>query len=350
MSTIRYKKRYNKWYVYELTQYWDKELKKPRQKTKYLGVAERNGGQYSKPGKRLANMRTSEKAILDCGDSYVINEVSKKIGLSVIIEEVFGDLDSLMTLICFQITEGSAMYNCSTWLEDNIAKELFPRAKVSSQKISSLVKMLGRQDLQIKFFKNYIAKFFPNEQGVLIDSTALSSAINSPINALGYSGGILTENITCLMLVDKKSKLPIYFRAVGGDIADVSSLQTTVAEIRKLGLKTDSAILDAGFCSKANLQFMCQEKIDFITRLPKSHKAFGELVQEAGIMEESRYAIRYGERFVFIKSQKITLYNNELYAHVILDPTKKSKDTSLILKNRLDAELTKKERKELDDK
>lgn len=28
MATIRYKKRGNKWYVYELNQYWDKELKK----------------------------------------------------------------------------------------------------------------------------------------------------------------------------------------------------------------------------------------------------------------------------------------------------------------------------------
>ena len=42
MATIRYKKRGNKWYVYELNQYWDKELKKPRQRTKYLGVAEEN--------------------------------------------------------------------------------------------------------------------------------------------------------------------------------------------------------------------------------------------------------------------------------------------------------------------
>lgn len=46
MATIRYKQRGNRWYVYELNQYWDKELKKPRQLTKYLGVADSNGGPY----------------------------------------------------------------------------------------------------------------------------------------------------------------------------------------------------------------------------------------------------------------------------------------------------------------
>lgn len=350
MSTIRYQKRYNKWYVYEITQYWDKELKKPRQRSKYLGVANENGGDYRKPGKRVSTVSISEKAILDYGDSYAINEISKNMGLSQLIESCFEDLDSIMALICFQITEGSAMYNCETWLEGNIAKKLFPRAKVNSQNISSIIKMLGKQELQNKFFKSYIAKFFSNDQSVLIDSTALPSAINSSINAFGYSGGAIEENITCLMLVDKKTKLPIYFRAIGGDIADISSLKTTVAEIKRLGLKTGSAILDAGFCSKENLQFMCQEQINFITRLPKSHKAFGSLVKESGEMEESEYAIEYGERFVFIKSKKINLYGNEVYAHVILDPSKKSQDTKYILKNRLDSKLTKDDKKEIDEK
>jgi hypothetical protein len=91
-----------------------------------------------------------------------------------------------MSLACFQINEGSAMYNCEDWLEGNIAKKLFPKAKISSQDISRIIKKLGRQELQTKFFKNYVTKFFPNQRGILIDSTALPSAINSEINAFGY--------------------------------------------------------------------------------------------------------------------------------------------------------------------
>ena len=38
MGFIRYKQFGNKEYAYEITAYWDPKLKKPRQKSKYLGV------------------------------------------------------------------------------------------------------------------------------------------------------------------------------------------------------------------------------------------------------------------------------------------------------------------------
>jgi transposase len=350
MATLRYQKRFNKWYVYEVTYYWDKNLKKSRQRTKYLGVATENNGNY----KKLSIKETAiavENEIVDYGDSYAINEISKTIGLSAIIKDSFDDLDSIMALICFQITEGSAMHNCIDWLNGNIAKIIFPNAKISSQNISNLFKILGKQDLQVNFFKSYVAEFFPENCGVLIDSTSLPSAINDTINAFGYTAGGIEQNITCLMLVDKHTHLPIYFRAIGGDIADISTIKTTVAEIKKLGLKTDSAILDAGFCSKENLQFMCEEKINFITRLPRSHKIFYELIKQTKyMMESSKNAITYADRVVFVKSKQVNLYGHNMYAHVFLDPSKKAKDTNLLLKNKLDDTLSAQDAQELDSK
>lgn len=349
MATIRYKKRGNKWYVYELNQYWDKELKKPRQRTKYLGVAEEKNGAYSKPGRRIAATPV-EQEILDCGDSYAINETCKSICLDKIIDDSFGNLDSIMAMMCFQITEGSAMYNCADWLEGNIAKRLFKGAKTSSQDISRLMKTLGRVDLQTSFFKKYVARFFPNKRGILIDSTALPSAINSSINAFGYASGSIQENVSCLMLVDKKSNLPIYFRAVGGDIADISTLKTTVAEIKNLGLETESAILDAGFCSKENLQFMCSEDINFVTRLPKSHKIFHHFVDESKGVESAGNAVQYGDRVVFVRTKKATVYDHAMYIHVILDPSKKSKDTNIIMRDQLHEALSAEQQERLNDK
>ena len=69
MATIRYKKRGNKFYVYEMHHYWDKELKKPRQKTKYLGVFDTDDGDYSKPGRGSSSPKL-EKEIIDCGDVW----------------------------------------------------------------------------------------------------------------------------------------------------------------------------------------------------------------------------------------------------------------------------------------
>lgn len=350
MSTLRYKKRGNKFYVYEVTQYWDKELKKPRQRSKYLGNSDTNGGTYAKTGRREAAPRI-EQAILDFGDSHAINEVAKNIGLDKVIEDSFGDeANSIMNLACYQITEGSAMNSCEDWTEGNIASKLFPAAKTKSQDISRLIETLGRQDVQQRFFRNYIAKFFPNQTGLLIDSTAMPSAINSGINAYGHTPDGIKENVTCLMLVDKERKLPIYFRAIGGDISDNSSLQTTISEIKQLGLKAGSAILDAGYCSKSNLEYMYKENIDFVTRLPRSHGIFYELVDQSGLKESHEFAAQYGDRIVFIASKEIEVYDNKMFVHVILDTSKKSKETSNILKGNLDYAQTEKQISNLNDR
>ena len=350
MSSIRYKKRGNKWYVYEINYYWDKELKRGRQTSKYLGNADRDGGEYAKTGRRTT-LPCIEKAILDFGDSFAINEVAKNIGLDEVIRDSFGGLtDSAMNLACYQIVEGSAMQNCEDWAEGNIASILYPNAKTKSQDISRLLEKLGGQELQQKFFKNYVAKFFQGKTGLLIDSTSLPSSINSSISAFGHTSDGIKENVTCLMLVDKISKLPIYFRAVGGDIADISTLQTTIKEIRQLGLNAGSAILDAGYCSKDNLQYMCKEGLDFVTRLPRSHNIFYDLVDEIDCKISSEEAVQYGDRVVFIKSKQMEIYGNKIYAHVILDENKQAKDINYILKDNLGAKLTKSQEDELNNK
>jgi hypothetical protein len=81
MASIRYKKRGNKWYVYEITYYWDKELKRGRQTSQYLGNSDTEGGEYAKTGKQILPRPKTEKAIVDFGDSFAINEVGKSIGV-----------------------------------------------------------------------------------------------------------------------------------------------------------------------------------------------------------------------------------------------------------------------------
>jgi hypothetical protein len=63
MSFIRYKKIGNKEYAYEVIPYWDSTAKKPRQKTKYLGVViDKEKKIFKKPREK-----PREKLILDFG-------------------------------------------------------------------------------------------------------------------------------------------------------------------------------------------------------------------------------------------------------------------------------------------
>ena len=180
MTSIRYKHRGNKWYVYEISYYWDNDLKRSGQTSRYLGNTDPKSGGYAKTGKQIVSKTKLEQAIVDFWHSFAINEVCKAIGLDKVLADSFGDFgDSSINLAYFQITEGSAMQAGEDWYEGNIANILFKRTKVSSQDISRLIKHLGKQELHHRFFKNYIERFFPNRTGLVIDSTALPSAINA---------------------------------------------------------------------------------------------------------------------------------------------------------------------------
>lgn len=330
MAFIRYKQRNNKWYAYEITAIWDSSSKTPKQKTRYLGISDSKGGEIVKCEKE-PSVRC-EKSIVDFGDSYLITQVAENYGFISVLKNTFEDFDTIMTLICYQMTEGSAMYNCKEWAEGNIASKLFPNAKLGSQNISRLINYLGQDNTQRKFFKAYIDKFFKDTQGVLIDSTSLPSSINNSLNNWGHSADGIDQKVSCLMLVDKNSKLPIYFRAIPGEIADVSTLKITMDQVKKLGLKSESAILDAGYFSEENIDYLCKENTDFVSRMPRSRKQFKQLVNGVVNLESRINAIQYGKRVVFIKSQEIELYGHKMFAHIILDPDKKAKDINKVLK------------------
>jgi transposase len=329
MAFIRYKKRGNKLYAYEVIAFWDKASRKTKQKTKYLGVADSKGGSITKPGK-IASV-PFEKSIVDFGDCYAIKQVAENHDFINLLQNNFEDFDTIMTLICYQITQGTAMYNCQDWAEGSIVSKLFPQAKLQSQNISRLINYLGQDALQNKFFKAYIEKFFKGKHSILIDSTSLPSSINASLNNWGHTADGIDQKVGCLMLVDKTSKLPIYFRAIPGEIADVSTLKITIDQIYRLGLKPESAILDAGYFSEDNIVYLCNEKINFVTRMPRSLKQFKKLVDDCGNMEVCVNAVQYGQRAVFIKSKEIKMYNHKLFAHIILDPFKKAKDTNHLL-------------------
>lgn len=329
MSFVRYKKRGNKWYAYEITAFWDPSSKRPKQKTKYLGIADSKGGQITKSKEK--NLNPPEKSILDFGNSYALKKVAENNGFLNILRENLKDFDTIISLVCYQITEGAAMYNCLEWVKGNIASKLFPQAKLQSQNISKIINYLGRDDVQGKFFKAYVERFINKNHTVLIDSTSLPNSINNSLSNWGYSAEGIKQKVSCLMLVDKTSKLPIYFRAIPGEIADISTLKITIDQIRRLGLKPESTILDAGYFSEDNIDYLCSNDINFVTRMPKSRKQFKQLVDETNNIEARVNAVQYGNRVVFIMSQEIDLYGHKMFAHIILDPYKKAKDTNKLI-------------------
>jgi len=317
MSFIRYKKIGNKECAYEVTSYWDPERKKPRQKTKYLGVV------VDKEKKifRKKNKERKEKLILDFGDVYLLNQFINRTKLF----DKFRNKDMLLTLIFYRLCYPSAMRYAKVWYEGSIAKVLF-EVDVSSQRISEFLEEIGDEGIQREFFSEYIKKITP-EEGLIIDTTALPNQINIPHTLWGWHNEEIDKQIKLLLVIDRRTSLPLFFRYMPGSIVDVSSLKTTIDELRKYGVTKNFVILDAGFFSEDNIKELYKENIPFLIRLPALRKLYKRLVvEESDKLEKFRNAVRYGNRVLFIKKREVELFGERVYAYIVLDPERRGRE------------------------
>lgn len=329
MSFIRYKKFGNKEYAYEVNAYWDPKLKKPRQKSRYLGAVI---DKKKKIIKRKVK-KEDEKLILDFGDVYLLNEFMKKVKIHSLLNRVFGEKTKyLLAMICYRLCYPSAMSYAKIWNDGSIARILF-NSKLSSQRISDFLRDIGDENVQRDFFKTHISSFVKSKNGVIIDTTSLPNQIHFPFNAWGRCDVGIDKQIRFLFVVDKDCSLPIFFRYLPGNVVDVSSLSATIGELRNLGISNNFVLTDAGFYSEENIKGLFDDGIDFLTRLPSSRKLYKTLVrEEVADIEKFKHAAGYGKRALFVKQKKIQLFGKDAYAHIILDPeTKGHKIKRLLL-------------------
>jgi len=325
MSFIRYKKFGKKEYAYEVVSIWDKATKRPRHKTKYLGVVvDKKRGIYKPRGVK----RLPERLILDFGDTYLIYQFLKNVGLSQILERVFGRGASyLLALICYRLCNPGAMRYAEIWYGGNIAKLLFKGNDLSSQRISEFLKSIGEEGYQREFFKDYISGFIKARQGIIIDTTALPNQIHCPLTVWGYEDEGIEKQIKFLFVIDRDTSLPLFFRYLPGNIVDVSSLKITIEELKEYGIRRYFILIDAGFFSEDNLRELYREGISFLTRLPSSRKLYRDLIREdARDLERFRNVVRYGLRVLFIKQRRVELFGRRLYAHIVLDPERRGRE------------------------
>lgn len=330
MTFVRYKKFGNLEYAYEITAYWDKKKKKPRQKVKYLGkVINKEKKVFEKK-----QHRTPEKLILDFGDSYLVNKLLQDNGYYGLLSSVFEDYcDTLFALIAFRLCQNSAMRHAQAWFNGNYAKIIYKKAEMPSQRISDFLKILGEEEIQRAFFKKYLPEFSNARNGIIIDATSLPNQIHNPLTAWGRSGEEIDMQMRFLLVVDKEKSSPLFFRCLPGNIVDVSTLSNTIDELKKYGIKNTCVYADAGFFSEDNITELYKNQIDFMMRLPAGRTIFKELMEtELTGLESGRNMVRYGKRGLFIKQRKISIFGgHEAYAHVVLDPQRKGRETSRLV-------------------
>jgi len=255
----RYKGK-QKQYEYETHNKWNKEKKKYETKWTYIGKVD-PVTKIAVPKKESAKQ---ELLIFDYGNTFALGEYCRLSGLTALIAKVFGEYANiLLVLVFYRMIESGGMNMVTEWYNANFVRILFPGLDLASQRISEYLVRIGDEALWREFFKRYTQSVYSNN-GVIIDSTGLTNDIDISLTALGHHGGDIAYEIRMIMVVDRISGDPLYFRYVAGNIVDVSTLKTTMAELSQLNINANYALLDAGYCSEDNIRALYNAHINVV--------------------------------------------------------------------------------------
>ena len=220
------------------------------------------------------------KLIISFGDLYLLDKYVEKCGFIDAIDATnFRNKDTLHALFSYYILSAHANCHAEDWWNLTYARFLYPKAQMSSQRISDALADIGNEDAKRGFFREYF-RFLERcdkanvanstdgmDDGILIDSSGLPNAIRFPLTATNTHNGVVSKEIRLIYVVQQKTGLPLFFRYVAGNVIDVSTLTRTIAELKANGINTKFAILDAGYYTGKNADALLDAKVLLLTTL-----------------------------------------------------------------------------------
>lgn len=290
--------------------------------------------------KRKTKYPARPKLIISFGDLYLLDKYARKCGFIDAIDGTnFRNKDTLHALFCYYILSAHANCHAEDWWELTYAKILYPKAQMSSQRVSDALADIGSEDAKRGFFKEYFCFLERCEtvgkgsspdgmdDGILIDSSGLPNAIHFPLTAVNTHNGVVSEETRLIYVVQQRTGLPLFFRYVAGNVIDVSTLTRTIAELKANGINTKFAILDAGYYTGKNADALLDAKISFISRLKSNLRIYKLTVEEhLATLEAKENLVRYNKRLVYIKCIPCMIGAKEdrpAYAYLCKDLTMK---------------------------
>ncbi len=256
-------------YLYEITPYYDKETKKIKQHSKYLGK--------DVQGEPVVVRSKLPRRTYSYGEFIPSLDITNQFKFYEILTQYLSEKEAkvILTLAHNRVIRPLALNNIASWFDGTILKKLYDDLPLSSQSLSNLLHKIGESDLPL-YFSKYIIDESKTASTLIYDITSLSS--NSElIKFLEYGHNKDNENlpqVNLSVIVDKNRGIPIMYEIYPGSIVDVTTLKNTIFRLKSLGLKELAMIIDRGFYSAPNIEELASpsHNFSFIIPLPLTVK------------------------------------------------------------------------------
>ena len=209
-----------------------------------------------------------QSVVKEYGAFFLLDEISKKTGLTTILAETMPDnYEDILNLAFFMVSTGEPAMYCEDWL---YKAEHYPGRALSSQRISELLTHLSNGE-RMNFFERW-GEFGCENEFVALDITSIST-YSELINDAEWGYNRDKEKlpqVNICMLMGEKSKLPILQVVYSGSLTDVSTLKTTLKTASGLELNGLSLVMDKGFAKIDNINAMMSKTSGnrFVIALP----------------------------------------------------------------------------------
>lgn len=311
-------------YVYKILKTYRNEKGQPTNSRRLIGRLDADGKRlvpndsyYELYGPVTATEFAADfQSVISVGASLLVVHILSRLGATRFLEGALGDRRAcaVVTAAAYMACEGNVFEHVSDWCE----RSLIGNSPLSPQKASSLFASLTH-DERMAFFRRWVSANAKQDY-VSYDVTSFSSYAEG-IRDLewGYNrdGDKLPQlNLGCYL--SQENSLPMFYVTYPGSIVDKSHLPYMMAYNNELGINGDIVfVLDRGFCSTPNVNFMHSEGIRYIMALDTRHKATWaaidsvreKIVSLRNLAVDGVYAVAVRSRF-YGESCVMHVYNN----------------------------------------
>jgi transposase len=310
-----------KYYLYEYKTVYDKQRQGPKK------ISGKILGRITEDGMIPSGKRQLEKTSL-----MVVNSKPscKEYGVSLLVTQVFAKYVKVLQQFFPQhwkhllvIAYCRFIYRCPLKsipfrLSQSYLDKLLRPIKFNEKTASSVLKSVGGMHEQMV---EYMKSFITRDEYILMDLTHVFSNSNLiTLSRKGYNNQLnFDPQINLMYLYSAKSRMPVYYRILPGNIREVKAFKNCLMEA---GLDDAVIVADKGFYSKANIELLLKEQLRFILPLKRDNPIIDYSLLEDNTFKDAGTYFEHEKRIIWY--QKYLYQNLSLFLY--LDETLKLKE------------------------
>ncbi len=245
----------NNHYVYHSTTYWDKQLKKRRKISEYIGKLDRTKGLIE--GVKRSITATNLRGVKEYGNAVLFDRLL--VDMRSCLEDAFEDeWQEVYALAITRATGYTPLKRVhSVWDKLYDVQGINPR--LDAKNLSYILRTVGSNSrAQDSVFKALSEK----DKDLVYDLSTVLTRSSINFAEFGYNKDkIHVPQINIALFCSLETGLPTMIRTIPGSVRDIKSLYNSIVEAKKEG---GTIILDRGFFSKDAIKFLLEKKMSFI--------------------------------------------------------------------------------------